>query len=221
MVDFGATALKGLKDQGHDHREIDVFCFTHLHGDHIGGIPFWLLDSSYCLVRDRPIEIVGPVGVETRLRELLRVTYGDVADRDPPFEIRFSELKPGETIQVASWTIQGFAADHMEPPEQPLCIRIKSSDGGKVAFSGDTKICDGLFEAGKGVDLFVAECSAMQHPAGDHCTWEEWQENWHRLDTPHLMLTHLNQDMREQAPTLRGPDKLELTFADDGMVIEI
>jgi len=221
MIDFGATALKNLKSQGHDHREIDIFCFTHLHGDHIGGFPYWLLDSTYNQVRDKALEIVGPVGVEARLMQLLRATFGDVADKPRPFELRFTELKPGETVKMNSWTIQGFAAEHMDPPDIPLCLRVENSSDRSVAFSGDTCMCDGLFDAADGVDLLVAECSAMAHPAGRHCTWEEWKENFGRLNTPRLLLTHLNQDVRDQSPGLKGPEHLDLMFADDGLQIEL
>jgi ribonuclease BN (tRNA processing enzyme) len=221
MVDFGPTALKKLNSLGHDHRDIEVICFTHLHGDHIGGFPFWVLDSTYNRVRTRRMRIVGPVGVEARLMQLLRVCFGDVADQARPFDLEFTELRPEEELQLDAWTIRGFAADHMDPPEVPLCLQIESSSSSSVSFSGDTQFCNGLFEAAKGADMLVCECSSMRPPAGKHCTWEEWTKNFHRLDCPRLVLTHLNEEMRASTATLKGPDGLDLQFADDGMIFDI
>ena len=37
MIDFGPTALLGLRRQGIQPNELSGVVFTHLHGDHIGG----------------------------------------------------------------------------------------------------------------------------------------------------------------------------------------
>jgi len=223
MVDLGPTALKNLKSMGRDHTALEIICFTHLHGDHIGGFPFWMLDSTYNQIRSSEIHIIGPVGVETRLMDLLRICFGDVADGPAPFDIRFTELRPGEKVSVGGWTIKGFEADHMDRPEQPLCLRVESSLGPSVAFSGDTQYCDGLFEAARNADVLVCECSAMRPPAGRHCTWEEWINYFPRLETKRLILTHLNEEMRANTHQLKVPPPcdLELEFADDGLVFDI
>ena len=204
-----------------DHRQIDCFCFTHLHGDHIGGFPFLVLDSTYNQIRDRDIHIIGPVGVENRLMALLRNSFGDVADKPRPFRIVFTELLPDQEVEFENWSIRGFAADHMDPPERPLCLQIESPKGSAIAFSGDTQFCDGLFAAAKGVDMLVCECSAMRPPAGRHCTWEEWQDNFSKLNTNRLLLTHLNEEVRAQSSELKRPQNLELLFADDGLIFDL
>ena len=58
-VDFGATALAALKRLGRDPDQIDAVHFTHLHGDHIGGWPFLLVDAVYRSQRRKPLLVTG------------------------------------------------------------------------------------------------------------------------------------------------------------------
>ena len=44
LIDCGATALAGLKKNGLSADDVDVVVLTHFHGDHFGGMPFFLLD---------------------------------------------------------------------------------------------------------------------------------------------------------------------------------
>ena len=67
-VDFGTTSLVGLRQQGIDPNSIDAILLTHLHGDHCGGVPFFLLDAMLGSKRTTPLTILGPGDVETRLQ---------------------------------------------------------------------------------------------------------------------------------------------------------
>lgn len=44
-LDFGLTALIGLRRQEIDPNTIDAVLLSHLHGDHCGGVPFLLMDA--------------------------------------------------------------------------------------------------------------------------------------------------------------------------------
>jgi len=59
-IDFGATALVGLRKLGIDPNTIDAILLTHLHGDHCGGLPFLLLDAMLGAKRSTPLTILGP-----------------------------------------------------------------------------------------------------------------------------------------------------------------
>jgi ribonuclease BN (tRNA processing enzyme) len=222
MVDFGATALASLKRLGRDPRSLDGILFTHLHGDHVGGFPFLVLDGMYCLPRTAPLLVLGPRGTASRLDRVLRASYDDVADQPRPYELRVSEFGPGESRSFLGAEVRGFAASHMDPPEQPLCLRV-SAGGRTVAFSGDTEMCPGLIEAAKGADLLVAECTQLRPPAGRHCTWEDWRSALSTIGAKKVLLTHLGGDVRAAIPTLLddAPRGVDLAFADDGMVLEV
>ena len=47
LIDCGASSVVAMKAQGIDPNSIDGVIFSHLHGDHFGGVPFLLLDAQY------------------------------------------------------------------------------------------------------------------------------------------------------------------------------
>jgi ribonuclease BN (tRNA processing enzyme) len=223
MVDFGATALAALRRVGREPTELAGIAVTHLHGDHIGGFPFLVIDGMFNAIRHDRLEVVGPVNLEERITRLCDVTYGDVAEREKPYELSFRSIEPGERATLAGIEIAAFAAEHMDPPEQPLCLRLELAGGGSVAFSGDTKLCDGLFEAAAGVDLLVAECSALAPPCGRHITWSEWREVLPAIGAKRVLLSHLGAEVRANIPRLltEVPPGVDVTFADDGLCLTL
>ena len=223
MVDIGGSGLLGLRKAGRTPKELAGLAITHLHGDHLGGLPFLLLDAAYNDPRQAPLPMVGPIGLFERMNTLFKGTYRELNEMRLQFEYPVTEIAPGESATLAGFEIQGFLADHMDPPELPLSLRVTSPDGKKVAFSGDTAMNPQLLAAADGVDIFVAECSALVPPIGRHCTWEDWKEVLPRLTASRVVLTHLNHRVRQRIPDLlaEAPSNVDLAFADDGLVFEI
>jgi ribonuclease BN (tRNA processing enzyme) len=171
---------------------------------------------------------VGPPGLEQRLRALLDVTYGvDLLERDRAPEVQFEELSVGERTEVDGFALETFPADHMEPPEQPLCLRFTGPDGQRIAFSGDTAMCEGLLAAADDADLVVAECSGLAPPMGRHCTWEDWRKILPTLSARRVVLTHLGAEVRAAMPRLQAealgfsPTAPRLDFAEDGLAVDL
>ncbi len=223
MVDFGPTALLGLHQLGRRANELSALLFTHLHGDHIGGYPFLFIDSMFRDQRARPLDVVGPVGTTQRLHDLLSTSYGDILGRKCPFEVRIHELLPGEQVAVAGVQVAAFAADHMDLPERPLCLRLALSNGIRLAFSGDTQMCDGLRAAANGARLLVAECSALTPPCGRHISWQVWRDMYDKMSCEQLLLSHLGADVRARSSELLAqlPAGHGVAFAEDGLVLSL
>ena len=68
LVDCGATSMHALQRAGTDRAAISSILVTHFHGDHFGGLPFFLLDALFVTRRTTPLTIAGPKGVESRMR---------------------------------------------------------------------------------------------------------------------------------------------------------
>jgi ribonuclease BN (tRNA processing enzyme) len=185
-VDFGATALMALQRLGRDPQELRAVHFTHLHGDHIGGWPFLLVDAVYRAKRAAPLLASGPPGSAQRLHALWAACYARAAEKPLPFPLEVRELRPGETALLAGREVRAFAAQHMTPPDVALSLRI-----GKIAFTGDTgRIPEGLCD---GADLLCAECTHLAGEDDRHLSWEQLKD----LRVPRMMLGHLGSEARK------------------------
>ena len=106
MIDCGEGTQIALKEKGWSFKPIDVICFTHFHGDHIGGLPGFLLTMGNA-DRTEPLTIVGPKGVEQIVRSLCVIAH------DLPFELRFVELTEREVdLNIAGYQIHAFQVKH-------------------------------------------------------------------------------------------------------------
>jgi len=219
MIDFGATALARVKQLPRNPDQLAGILVTHLHGDHIGGIPFLLIDAMFRTRRQAPLHILGPVGTAAALGELMRVTYGPVADYTKPFEFVVEEMAPDQSRAWLGWSIESFPADHMDPPEQPLCLRVEAG-GRRIAFSGDTSMCEGLLRALEDVDLGVVECTGLEHPIGRHCAWSDWEAELPKLSARRMLMSHLGDEVRAAAVEGRL-SRPNVDFAEDGMSLEV
>src|SRR5215470_1591252 len=66
-IDFGASSLIALAQQGIDPNSVDVILLSHLHGDHCAGVPFLLIDAMLGSKRTRPLTIAGPRDLARRM----------------------------------------------------------------------------------------------------------------------------------------------------------
>jgi len=185
-VDFGATALMALKRLGREPNGIDAVHFTHLHGDHIGGWPFLLVDAVYREKRVRPLVASGPPGTRERLQQLWSACYARAADKPLPFELTVHEMQAGETARLAGREVRAFAAQHATPPDVALSLRI-----GGLAFTGDTGvIADGLLD---GARLLCAECTHAAGTDSRHLSWDQLKD----VKIP-MLLAHLGEEARKR-----------------------
>ena len=83
LVDCGASSLIAMHRFGVEPPAIDTVVLSHLHGDHFGGVPFLILDGHFTR-RTRPLVVVGPPGVEARVREAMEVFFSTSASPSWP-----------------------------------------------------------------------------------------------------------------------------------------
>ncbi len=223
MIDFGATALVALRKAGREPTEIRGFAITHVHGDHLGGFPFLLIDGMFNQVRTEPLAVVGPVRTRAKIDEYLDTAYREVVPLPRPYALDVTEIEPGQEAALAGAVVRGYPAVHMVPPDRPLSLRVIAPDGRYVAFSGDTEMNDALLEAADGAELLVAECTGMAPPIGRHCSWVEWTGVLPRLGARRVLFSHLNEEVRRRSAELVGtaPVGPPIQFAEDGLVLEL
>lgn len=209
LVDAGPSVLVAMKALGRNPDDVDAVVISHMHGDHFAGVPFMLLDFTYESKRDRPLEIIGPPGIEKRIYTLYETLYSERRGELPPFPVKFTEMKDGSAYEVADARIDSFHVPHQET-ELSLGHRV-TSDGLSLVYSGDTPWTDDLIRQSSGADLFLLECSVFDSEVPKHVRYVELEQNRNRLECKDLMLIHIGSEVRARS------SEIELPLADDGV----
>ena len=216
LLDCGATSLLAMRRQQVDPGSIDHLLITHLHGDHFGGVPFFLLHAQFELKRTRPLSIIGPKGSRDRINAAIDVLFPDVSDVAWRFPLDMIELDAGAETTIGDVGLSTYLMDH--PSGAPaLAFRLKSNNK-VVAFSGDTRWTDTLIEIADGADLLIAECHGYKPNGVPHLDWETLCAHKGELRAKRILLTHMSDGMLRRLPTLQ---QSRFEFAEDGLVTEI
>src|SRR5213592_4331446 len=81
LLDCGGSALPAIKKHL-DPAAIDAIAVTHLHGDHFGGITYFVIAQHFA-GRKRPLHLGGPPSLSARLRAAEQALYPDFFGRVP------------------------------------------------------------------------------------------------------------------------------------------
>ncbi len=84
LIDCGEGTQVAVRASGWSMAKIDSILITHFHADHIAGLPGLLLTMG-TMGRVKPVELIGPAGLE-RVVRCLRVIAPEL-----PYELRFIE----------------------------------------------------------------------------------------------------------------------------------
>jgi ribonuclease Z len=108
LFDCGEGTQISLRALGWGIKDIDLILISHVHGDHITGLPGLLLTQANS-GRTEPVAIVGPTGLGAVLGGLLVV-----APR-LPFEVQSRELSGDEAFAFDGLNVSCAAAEHHVP----------------------------------------------------------------------------------------------------------
>lgn len=209
LIDCGATSLIAMKRAGIGSATIDAILISHLHGDHFGGIPFFILDAQLISRRETPLVIAGPPDLRQRIRDAMEVFYPGSFGIERKFSIDFVEMAEGETIRVKDMSIFPIRVIHGSGAP-PYALRIECA-GKIIAYSGDTEWTDALRNVADGADLFICESYFFEKQMKNHLNYRTLMAHKAELGCKRLIITHLGEDL------LNHRDEIELDMAEDGM----
>ena len=134
LVDCGASCLIGMRRLGIDPNGIGTILVSHLHGDHFGGLPFFILDGQFVNKRTRPLVVAGPKGTPQRVEALMEAMFPGSSSLQKHFPLQTVELEPGRGTLLGEALVTPYEVQH--PSGNPsLAFRIEC--GGKIiAYSG-------------------------------------------------------------------------------------
>jgi ribonuclease Z len=162
LFDCGRGSTLRLQQLGVLPRDVTAMFLTHLHSDHIVGIPDqWL--TGWLGGRTEPFRICGPTGTKEMMANLEKAYQVDIHFR---IEYGKRELKgvavlaedvtEGVVYEKDGVKVTAFDVDHGPVIKPALGFRI-DYQGRSVVISGDTRFSENLIKFSEGVDLLVHE----------------------------------------------------------------
>lgn len=171
LIDSGRGVTQRLMQVGLKLGAIDTLFITHLHSDHIVGIPdLWLtgwLEAGYAQRRG-PFRVHGPAGSQNLMDGLVKAFDWDIkariADQNlDPANLKpvVTEVKEGVVYEQAGVKVTAFEVNHGDLLKPAFGYRIDYA-GRSVTISGDTKFNENLIKFATGTDLLIHQVAAAR-----------------------------------------------------------
>lgn len=263
LMDCGEGSQRQIMASPYSFMKIRAILITHLHGDHVFGLP-GLLQTMGLSNRAEPLTVYGPPGIAAFIDSSMAVTEGETS-----YPLEVVELTGGESFQVRGFSVSCFRTDHgmfslgfvLRTPDRPgrldhgkaLALGVRDgpdmarlkaghpvgdvrpedvmeppTPGPSVAYTGDTRPCDGTRESVGGVTVLIHDATYMDSEAVNA------EEHWHSTAAQaariaadagvgSLILTHMSHryDDRE-AVAMEARAVFENSYAaDDFMLFEV
>lgn len=216
LVDCGASSMIAMRRFGVDPNGIRAIVLSHLHADHYGGLPFFILDAQLVSGRTRTLTIVGPQGLPARIEALMEAQFPGSSHIERKFAVDLVELtsEVPATIDSIGVTVTGYPTLH--PSGSPSHALRVVCDGRTLSYTGDTEWVDALIPAGRNADLLISEAYWADRKVRFHLDFATLREKLPAIAARRIVLTHMSNDMLAYAGDLAGCEK-----AEDGLEIDL
>ena len=212
LIDCGATSLVALKQHGIDPNSIDGAVISHLHGDHFGGLPFFLLDAQLISRRTAPLTFAGPPGFRERLMIVMEAMFTGSTKVERKFTLEIRELELHERAELNGLAVTPYLMKHFSGAPS-YALRIET-EGKVLAYSGDTERVDELIPAGRGADLFICEAYFFDKVMKYHIDYTTLARHLPKIGAKRTIVTHMSAEL------LGRQHEIALEAAHDGLVVE-
>jgi len=220
LVDAGRGVTMRLAAANLAPKSIHAVFLTHLHSDHIDGLPD-VFHTAWQFGRATPFELYGPTGTQDLVDGIMKFYAADIHIRRDLTEklpaegakINLHTVKEGIVYEDEDVRVTAFLVDHA-PVEPAFGYRFdqiekvsNSTENPRVVativISGDTHPNENLIRYAKNADVLIHEAYLPQIKAPDdtasdepwftryHSTAAEAGEDAARANVKMLVLTHL------------------------------
>jgi ribonuclease Z len=166
LFDMGRGVTIRLWQKGIPFGAVDAHFLTHLHSDHVNGLPdLWLtgwIQTPYGS-RKKPFTVYGPPGTRKMMAGLWEAFSEDrrIRTEDEHFplsgiEFDARDVKPGVVYERNGVVVTTFDVDHGDHIKPAYGYKV-TYQGRSVVISGDTRQDANVERAAKGTDLLIHE----------------------------------------------------------------
>ncbi len=142
--------------------ELKALWISHFHGDHFFGVPLLLL-RFWEMGRKQPLYILGPEGVQQKVRMAMDLAYPAFAEK-LSYEIHCVELESQESTDVAGVNWKTARSDHSQ---NALALRIDDDDN-SLFYSGDGRPTNESSDLAEKCDLVIHEAFGIDQATPGH-----------------------------------------------------
>ncbi len=200
VIECGPTILYQLGRANLTAAQINYLFISHHHGDHILGLPMFLLLYSMGSRHPGPLTIVGSADTLQAGQELTRIVYPETNERleNVTWTSRPSD-RPARVELGSSFALSTLPVPH-SPNAPVLALRLDFGQSGRsLVYTGDTVYDESITSFAAGCDLLVHESNFSQtlQPdivAGDygHSTAQQAGRAASLADCRTLALVHIS-----------------------------
>jgi len=119
VFDCGEGTQRQMMKAGTGFKRDMIIFLTHLHGDHILGLP-GLIYTLSMLDRKHPLMIIGPPGTSSFIEAILSIKFGKLN-----YEIHVKEVLEGVAYESKEYVVEAVRADHTAPS---LAYKLRERD---------------------------------------------------------------------------------------------
>jgi ribonuclease Z len=171
LIDCGRGITMRLIQAGIKLGSVNRLFITHLHSDHVSGIPdLWLTGwlEIPSAQRKGAFQVFGPAGTKNMMEHLERAFEWDIGTRiadqklaKENVEISVTEIKEGAVLDSNGVKVTAFEVDHGDLVRPAYGYRIDYG-GRSVVVSGDTRFNENLIQHATGTDLLIHQVAAVR-----------------------------------------------------------
>ena len=196
LFDSGRGTTIRLAQMGIPVKDANPLFLTHLHSDHVVGIPdLWL--TGWLRDRDVPFQVFGPRGTEDMMMHLDQAYKADIRIRlsggNNSLEgvvILARDIVEGVVYEHGGAKVTAFEVPHGRT--KPAFGYRVDYGGRSVVLSGDTAPSENLIRFSRGVDLLIHEVRLGRGgQQGSHTTPEEAGEIFSQVKPKLALYSHI------------------------------
>lgn len=228
LLDCGHLVPPAFSHRFPDPNFLDSVFVSHWHCDHIVGlVPLcmrWRQEG-----RTKPLQVIGPVGLEAKFRELFELLYVGFYNRST-FPITFIEAAPGRTIETVGFRLTFANGQHLTDELAVPTLAVRAEHGvNAVCYSGDTTYQPAIAELARGCNLLMHEANqpigSIYNSLQAHCSPRDAGRCANNAGVEMLALVHVHRKMADRESELSAEAAAEfkgrIMIPIDGDVIEL
>ena len=168
LFDAGRGALDGIYRSRMRPQDVTRVFLTHLHNDHIEGLPTLWLTPWFLLGRKTSLEVWGPPGTSAMIDGMRRMYGHDLENRpNAVLKREYLDIAVHEIVvsgnaavvyNVSGTKVTAFPVEHADG-NPALGYRVDAA-GRSVLLTGDTTYRDTIANIAKGADVIVSNVAA-------------------------------------------------------------